>query len=1102
MKQLLHILHHSRLRSSLTLLLLCLILWFFGPYIAIAGHSILASIDHRLIAILLLALAWKYNISGFINKFSQYARLQTTRLQPKPSDPQSTTLAPPHQEIKFLRQDIKANWLQLKKLQQKRFFRRIKKPAYLLFGTTKCGKSTLIKQHDQDLCAEPVANYKFGASWLSTRAIFLELNTDFLMTETALNSLSLLHYWFKFIKRFRRLQSWDGCIFTLNFSVFFSQSRQQQQTEIQKYCTVIQQAVNYKSMPIFIVFTQCDLIAGFSEFFADLGPEERAQTLGIPFAMGKAGVFEMQYAALVKRLNERVIWRLHQEHTQEKRNRIKDFPLQFEIIRPAITELMQQINHVNGAKLMGCYFTSCVQSMDTAVDFLAKPITEAFNLQPLLRAAERKTTPHKNFFTHDLLMQIIPSIYLSQPKQNNLYWSFGIYALCVAVLCTGSFYFYHSYQDNTLAIKSIQHAIVNAKTSSVTDKDYAFLPKLVMLSDAMAQMSHHHLLNIAALGRQKTQQLATTAQNTYQQILLTQFIPLLKQKLEATLSTTANSQDPNDLYSALEAYLMLSNPAQRNPEFIVRWFSAYWQKTLVNKPIERTQLEQQLTLALQQPFKITVDKQIVIAARNTLSQIPLTQLSYSVLLDHYNQPVKLFATNYVLKVNDQYSIPSLYTAANFNEIYNDQIAKACQQVMQGNWVLGAKPSSATADKIAIAQLVDQVQMLYLNQYADAWTTLLTTVNILNIQNIIEANSTLNVLGNKNSPLWQLLQTIYINTAPNNAVPQFAQVSDNFQTLDTFIISPSANNLMHNLTNLKNYLAKINAAKDISKAAFAASAQRMIDDGQNDDALESLYQQTPSLPQPLQTWIGSITTATWQAMLLATRDYLNYEWSTAVLPQYNATMNNRYPLFPHAKTDITITNFSKFFSPDGTLSAFFNFYLKPFVDTNKVYWVWRKIDDQTLNIPQTTLEMFMRATLIQKMYFADGHDKPLVKFSLIPTGLEPGVSDFKLNIAGQVINYQSGQTTAEKLFWPGTNTDRVSLQFINNQGQPSATMLQGPWAWFRLLSNANLQKTANPRLFNLTFDLNGNSAKYQLLADELVNPFIPGIIDAFRCPEQL
>jgi len=121
---------------------------------------------------------------------------------------------------------------------------------------------------------------------------------------------------------------------------------------------------------------------------------------------------------------------------------------------------------------------------------------------------------------------------------------------------------------------------------------------------------------------------------------MSQFLPLLKQTLETAI-TTANTKAPT-IYTAPWKLILMLATTRRDPALIARWFNSYWQKVLAANPVERTQLEQQLTLALKQSFKISPDAKIVNAARNTLSQIPLAQLSYSVLLGHYNQPVNLF----------------------------------------------------------------------------------------------------------------------------------------------------------------------------------------------------------------------------------------------------------------------------------------------------------------------------------------------------------------------------------------------------------------------------------------------------------------------------
>jgi type VI secretion system protein ImpL len=150
-------------------------------------------------------------------------------------------------------------------------------------------------------------------------------------------------------------------------------------------------------------------------------------------------------------------------------------------------------------------------------------------------------------------------------------------------------------------------------------------------------------------------------------------------------------------------------------------------------------------------------------------------------------------------------------------------------------------------------------------------------------------------------------------------------------------------------------------------------------------------------------------------------------------------------------------------------------------------------------------MFIRASVIQKMYFSNGATKPSLKFSLSPVSLEPGVVEFNLDVDGQTVAYNNTHAATTHLIWliwPRSSSGNVLMKFTRQDGKNSELQLQGPWALFRLFDKTNLQTTSNPRLFKLTFDLNGSSAEYKLLAENIVNPFIPGIVNVFRCPEKL
>jgi len=116
-------------------------------------------------------------------------------------------------------------------------------------------------------------------------------------------------------------------------------------------------------------------------------------------------------------------------------------------------------------------------------------------------------------------------------------------------------------------------------------------------------------------------------------------------------------------------------------------------------------------------------------------------------------------------------------------------------------------------------------------------------------------------------------------------------------------------------------------------------------------------------------------------------------------------------------------------------------------------------------------------------------------------MSPLARTFSANIDGQTITYEQGQKKTDHLNWPGPKPNNASLTFTNTRGQEiNSTINNDPWAWFRLIDKANLSSTTGPQNYSLIMDLNGNSIKYELTAEQVINPFIPEIINKFHCPK--
>jgi len=102
-----------------------------------------------------------------------------------------------------------------------------------------------------------------------------------------------------------------------------------------------------------------------------------------------------------------------------------------------------------------------------------------------------------------------------------------------------------------------------------------------------------------------------------------------------------------------------------------------------------------------------------------------------------------------------------------------------------------------------------------------------------------------------------------------------------------------------------------------------------------------------------------------------------------------------------------------------------------------------------------------------------------------------------------VDYRHGPPRINRLQWPAPNsTGRVRLVFVDTQGGRHSVQEEGPWAWFRILDRARFQGTAQPELFNVTFQVAGLSASFQLRADSVLNPFRLPALESFSCPERL
>jgi type VI secretion system protein ImpL len=166
-------------------------------------------------------------------------------------------------------------------------------------------------------------------------------------------------------------------------------------------------------LPIYVLFTKCDLLPGFVETFADLRKAERGQVWGFTLPLGEAGekgeVFREHFDELMESLEDRALWRMGDERLLDARERVHAFPQQLEAVKGNLAAFVETLCTENVYQdtpiLRGVYFTSGTQEGRT-IDRVMASMAEAFGVRPQVSAPE-PVVEAKSYFLRDVFAKVL-----------------------------------------------------------------------------------------------------------------------------------------------------------------------------------------------------------------------------------------------------------------------------------------------------------------------------------------------------------------------------------------------------------------------------------------------------------------------------------------------------------------------------------------------------------------------------------------------------------------------------------------------------------------------------------------------------------------------
>ena len=298
-------------------------------------------------------------------------------------------------------------------------------PWYVMVGPPGAGKTTALRHSGlQFPYLDPQGGGVRGVGgtrncdwWFTNEAILLDTAGRY-TTESDDHD-----EWMAFLEqllKYRAEKPLNGVIVAVSVSELLDATDDQIQSTASKVRARIDemQSTLKEILPVYVIFTKIDLVAGFAEFVGDLKKSERSQAWGATIRLdadksepGK--VFDAEFDILVEALHTKGLKRMALERSRELKEKVYQFPLEFAAIKRGLSDFLQAAfakgSGAGGTPpiLRGFYFSSGLQE-GKPLDRVVGAMGRAFGLRgaPSDEAAADKVES-KSYFLRDVFMGVV-----------------------------------------------------------------------------------------------------------------------------------------------------------------------------------------------------------------------------------------------------------------------------------------------------------------------------------------------------------------------------------------------------------------------------------------------------------------------------------------------------------------------------------------------------------------------------------------------------------------------------------------------------------------------------------------------------------------------
>ena len=1138
--------------------LLFLFIWYVGPFFGFAEYYPLATLTGKLIAMALVVAIWIASVvitrmrAGRASDQLVAAVVKQSKAEERPSAEALQLRERFEEAVAFLKGKRKSGHT-LYEL-----------PWYVIVGAPGSGKTTALVNSGLNFPLEQrsgrgalrgVGGTRNCDWWFTEEAVFLDTAGRYLTQDSDAASDSA--GWAEFLsllKKYRKRRPINGVVLTISAQDLMVQGHAGREAYVaaaRRRLHELNKELQIQ-LPVYVMVTKCDLVAGFTEYFDDLEKDGRAQVWGVTFpydqtTSGKAAQgFVAEFDALMTRLNERVFTRLEEDHDVRRRARIFAFPQQMAALRDLlngfITDVFATTRFDQLVLLRGVYFTSGTQE-GTPIDRLLGSIGRRFAV-----AADAITTGGrgKAYFIEQLLKAVLlqESGLAGINRRFEIQKAaaqFGAYAAMIAIAVLGVIVFTVSYSRNAAYVDAVAADVASfqkiPRTAAGAAPDLTtVLPRLDALAAVSASADRHRESVPWSMrwGLYQGRALGDAARTAYSRELNGALLPTLVGRIQQRLVESA--AEPERVYVYLKAYLMLNLTDHLDKGHLKAVADEEWTAAYAGNPRAVESLTNHFGNLLMNNStlrRMPIEQTLVDRARRTIPPESIPRLVYNVIKMSYaedNAGALRFdglGIDQVFRRKSGASLaqpmPSLYTKKTFDDILARRAEEMQAQFDADQWVWGERASNPLSAQERRGQVLD----LYAMDYMRAWDGFLNDFGLASLNGTEDLKRALRTLGGPTSPLRNLLKTVDANTylkasaAPGKETTLSSaqktiegilkkgqkavgltvsdpaqQITQHFAAIHTLLDGEAGaapiDRLITQIKDLQEKLEPVGGGigQEVANVDSLAAVGR---------ASESLKQSATGLPDAVGSLIKEVGNSAQAVSRGGLSKSLGERYRTDVVSQCVLAVKGRYPFTPNAAMEVPMNDFGRIFGYSGVFDNFYKQNLERLVDNSGSPWKWRAdASGEAVGLGQGVLSQFEQAQRIRETFFKNGSQDPGLNFTLTFNTLRQLASSVILELDGQKFSYRFEAPRALQVKWPGPNPGSAVVTFEERGGNKPHTEFKGAWALFRLIDSGQMRPADASEKSLLTLQKDLHSTEITIDALSVHNPFGTRSWQRFSC----